>query len=110
MTTDTNLRCGFDTPRLSDSDIAQALQQDLPGWQFDSDESALLRRWQTKGFAKAVYLSNLAVFLADQSGHHPDMRLGWGYFEIRFTTHDAGGVTAVDVNCAKRFDEILSKS
>ena len=110
MSTSTMPRCGIDTPRLSPEEIATTLQHALPSWQFDADGNTLLRRVEVKGFAKAVYLTNFATFLADQSGHHPDIRLGWGYFEIRFTTHDAGGVTAVDVNCAKRFDEILFKS
>lgn len=96
-------------PCLSDDALAKALQGTLANWTLDRTEgTALLRRVTVKGFAKAVYLTNLATFLADQSGHHPDLRLGWGYFEIRFTTHDAGGVTETDLACAHRFDALLA--
>lgn len=103
----TPVRCGTGAPRLTVEEINTHLQDDLPEWRFDGVENVLIRRVEMKGFAKPIYLTNLATFLADQSGHHPDLRLGWGYFEIRFTTHDAGGVTAVDLACAQRFDAVL---
>ncbi|MBT8154174.1 4a-hydroxytetrahydrobiopterin dehydratase [Epibacterium ulvae] len=107
MTATPTLRCGADTPRLTTAEIDTHLRESLPEWVFLDGENALMRRVETKGFAKPVYLTNLATFLADQSGHHPDLRLGWGYFEIRYTTHDAGGITAVDIACAQRFDAVL---
>lgn len=70
--------------------------------------TALVRRLEFKGFAKAVYHANIAAYLGDAEGHHPDIRFGWGYCEVEFTTHDAAGLTENDFICAAKFDRLLS--
>jgi 4a-hydroxytetrahydrobiopterin dehydratase len=91
---------------LTRDEIAQALEA-LPEWHLSDGGTALTRVLTFKGFAKATYAANLAIWLADQSGHHPDIRLGWGYCHVSFTTHDIDGLSALDVDCAKRFDALL---
>ena len=39
---------------------------------------------------------------------HPDVRFGWGYCEVAFTTHAAGGITRNDLICAARLDALLA--
>jgi 4a-hydroxytetrahydrobiopterin dehydratase len=82
---------------------AQGMARDLHAdWQVAS--GTLKRRLEFKGFAKAVLHANLAAFVGDKQGHHPDIAFGWGYCEIVFTTHEAGGLTENDFICAARFD------
>ena len=86
---------------------ASALMEGLnKGWV--NSGTALVRRLEFKGFAKAVYHANLAAYLGDAEGHHPDIRFGWGYCEVEFTTHDAGGLTENDFICAAKFDRLLA--
>lgn len=73
-----------------------------------SGGGALKRRLTFKGFAKAVYTANLAAFLADREGHHPDISFGWGYCDILYTTHDIGGLSENDFICAAKFDRLLA--
>ncbi len=89
---------------------AEALMAQLdPEWELDmSGGGVLTRRMAFKGFAKAVYTANLAVFLADREGHHPDIRFGWGYCDIQYTTHDIGGLSENDFICAAKFDRLLA--
>jgi len=70
--------------------------------------TSLTRRLEFKGYAKAVYHANLAAWLADQQGHHPDVAFGWGYCEITFTTHDIGGLSENDFICAAKLDRLLA--
>ena len=76
-------------------------------WALGENAGSLTRRLEFKGFAKAVYHANLAAFLADQEGHHPDVAFGWGYCEVTFTTHEADGLTDNDFICAAKFDRML---
>ena len=62
---------------------------------------------EVKGFARAVQLANVAAWLGERQGHHPDVRFGWGYCEVAFTTHAAGGPTRNDLICAARLDALL---
>ena len=105
---ETALRCGPETPVLTAAALQDAVKTRLPDWQISDDGLSIARRLTFKGFAKPVYHCNLASFLADKSGHHPDLNLGWGYFEIRYTTHDAGGVTELDLRCAEAFETTLA--
>lgn len=88
------------------SDMMDQLHED---WVLADSGAALVRRLEFKGFAKAVYHANLAAFLGDQEGHHPDIRFGWGYCEVEFTTHDAGGLSQNDFICAAKFDRMVAK-
>lgn len=98
-------KCDADTPLLSGAALSDAMRE-LPEWQVTDDGKSIRRRVTVKGFAKAVHLANLAAFLADRAGHHPDVSFGWGYCELRFTTHAAGGLTEADVICAAKFDAV----
>ncbi len=92
-------------------DAAKEFHAGLHGdWNMDADVTRLVRRLEFKGFAKAVYHANLAAWLADQEGHHPDVAFGWGYCEIIFTTHEAGGLTKNDFICAAKFDGLVGKA
>jgi 4a-hydroxytetrahydrobiopterin dehydratase len=72
------------------------------------DGRAITRRFDFKGFAKAVEMANLAAWLGNRHNHHPDVAFGWGYCQVSFTTHDAGGLTDADFACAAHLDALLS--
>ncbi|WP_380058572.1 4a-hydroxytetrahydrobiopterin dehydratase [Falsihalocynthiibacter sp. SS001] len=91
------------------TDVARdMLAQLADGWEFSSDGNSLRRKYSFKGYAKPVYIANAAAFLADQQGHHPDVRFGWGYCEIEFTTHAIGGLSENDFICAAKLDQITA--
>ncbi|HAT87289.1 MAG TPA: 4a-hydroxytetrahydrobiopterin dehydratase [Rhizobiales bacterium] len=84
---------------------AQALLNHLhEDWHLGEDGLSIMREVKVKGFAKAVYLANLAAFRADQDGHHPDIQFGWGYCRILYTTHAIDGLSENDFICARRLD------
>ncbi|MDQ1900326.1 4a-hydroxytetrahydrobiopterin dehydratase [Paracoccus sp. WLY502] len=92
---------------MEQDDITARLSR-LNGWTLSSDGRAITRRFDFKGFAKAVEMANLAAWLGNKQGHHPDVAFGWGYCQVSFTTHDAGGLTEADFACAARLDELVA--
>lgn len=100
--------CSADTPTL-DRDAAKAALSDLHAdWTLPDDGTKITRRLGVKGFAKAVYLANLAAWMADRHGHHTDVAFGWGYCALSDTTQEAGGLTEVDLTCARDFDGLVA--
>lgn len=89
-------------------EAARAAMADLDGWTLSQDGTTIRKRWTFKGFAKAVEMANLAAWLGNKQGHHPDVTFGWGYCEIAWTTHEAGGLTENDLICAARLDALLA--
>ncbi|RMC37743.1 4a-hydroxytetrahydrobiopterin dehydratase [Paracoccus alkanivorans] len=89
-------------------DEARNMVAQLDGWNLSDDGSTIRRRFEFKGFAKAVEMANLGAWLGNKQGHHPDIRFGWGYCEIAFTTHEAGGLTENDFICAARLNALVA--
>ena len=80
----------------------------LDGWTLSPDGRAITRRFAFKGFARAVEMANLAAWLGNRRNHHPDVAFGWGYCQVSFTTHEAGGLTDADFAAAAHLDALLS--
>jgi 4a-hydroxytetrahydrobiopterin dehydratase len=51
---------------------------------------------------------NAIAGVARRHDHHPDMKVGYDYCEVLFTTHDAGGLTELDATCARAAQELAS--
>jgi 4a-hydroxytetrahydrobiopterin dehydratase len=79
------------------------------GWEV-VEERRLRRTWRFDDFAGALAFVVEVGALAEALGHHPDVQLGWGRATIEWTTHDTGGLTARDLEAARRTDEIRVRS
>ncbi|HUY55205.1 MAG TPA: 4a-hydroxytetrahydrobiopterin dehydratase [Candidatus Nanopelagicaceae bacterium] len=100
--------CHGRTPQLAAAEAAELLAELDSAWQ--SSEGTLRRRFQRADFAAAFALGTGIALLAEREGHHPDLRLGWGYLEVELTTHAAGGLTRNDFVMAAKIDRIDSGS
>ena len=89
-------------------EAAREMMGQLDGWTLSDDGRIIRRRFTFKGFFKAVEMANLAAWLGNKQGHHPDIVFGWGYCEVAFTTHEAGGLTENDFICAARLDALVA--
>ena len=69
-------------------------------------DGCLHAAFRTKDFASALELVNRVGEVAEQMNHHPDVRLGYGTVSFTLTSHDAGGVTARDLELAARVQQI----
>jgi len=100
--------CQGGVPPL-DREASTALMRDLHAdWGLDAAALVLTRRVEFKGFAKAVQMANLAAWLGDKQGHHPDVAFGWGYCAISYTTHEIGGLSENDFICAAKLDALIA--
>lgn len=77
---------------------------DLPGWQYDG-------RFISKNFVFADFTAAFAfmvrvAFIAESMGHHPDWSNVYRSVKIQLRTHDADGITALDMEMAKRIETL----
>ncbi|MFL6467869.1 MAG: 4a-hydroxytetrahydrobiopterin dehydratase [Pyrinomonadaceae bacterium] len=87
--------------KLSENEVTGRLES-LVGWRFEDNQ--IKTRREFPNFAAALDFVNKVGALAEEADHHPDITFGWGYAEIALTTHDRGGVTAVDIALAEKID------
>jgi 4a-hydroxytetrahydrobiopterin dehydratase len=78
-----------------------------PGWeriQPPSGPDALAKRYTLGDFASALSFAVRVGCLAEKRDHHPDLELGWGRARVVWSTHDAGGITQLDLDLAEATD------
>ncbi len=84
---------------LSDDEIDTQLA-DLPGWERRGD--AIVASVEAPDFPSAIAIVTEVADAAEQMNHHPDIDIRWRTTHWLLTTHDAGGVTQLDVELAHR--------
>ena len=87
--------------RLDDADLATGLAA-LPKWWRDGD--AIRRSIELPSFADAIALVTRIGFAAEAADHHPDLDVRWRTVHVALTTHDAGGLTRLDLDLASAID------
>ncbi|MGC5614966.1 4a-hydroxytetrahydrobiopterin dehydratase [Georgenia sp. Z1491] len=85
---------------------AQIQDADLQDWRHLW--RALYTRFDTGSFARGLSLVAAIGEAAEAAGHHPDITLTYPSVAIRLTSHDSGGVTAKDVDLARRISTIAA--
>ncbi|HET7902616.1 MAG TPA: 4a-hydroxytetrahydrobiopterin dehydratase [Candidatus Nanopelagicales bacterium] len=92
--------------RLDAEEVARQLEA-LPGWTGDVD--LLTRSMSFPGFPDAIRAVTEIAEVAEEMDHHPDIDIRWRTLRISLSTHDAGGVTQLDIEQAHRIDEIAAQ-
>lgn len=72
-------------------------------------DQALHAEIKTRDFAEALALVNEIGRLAETANHHPDLAFGWGYLNIRLTSHDRGRVTDRDRRLAEAIGRMVAE-
>jgi 4a-hydroxytetrahydrobiopterin dehydratase len=91
-------------PRLSPEDVSAALAR-LPAWSGDAD--GIERTVQLSSFREAVDTVVAIADVAEEMDHHPDVDLRWRTLHLTLVSHSEGGVSALDLELARRIDELL---
>lgn len=91
--------------RLSDTEIATRLAS-LPGWSVA--DGKLRREFRFRDFSEAFGFMARAALVAEKMDHHPDWSNVWNRVTVELSTHDAGGITALDFELAAAMDRITS--
>jgi len=87
------------TQKLSDTDIHEALAT-LDGWTFDAARPAIQKEFKFADFKQAFGFMTKAALLAEEICHHPEWFNVYNRVNVVLTTHDADGVTALDIKTA----------
>jgi 4a-hydroxytetrahydrobiopterin dehydratase len=92
-------------PTKLDATVVDAWLSQHPGWE-RAGAGALAKRFAFPDFATALAFTVRVGCLAEKNDHHPDVELGWGRARVLWSTHDAGGVTQLDLDSAATTDKL----
>jgi 4a-hydroxytetrahydrobiopterin dehydratase len=94
--------------RLSAEALKSALKG-LPGWSEVTGREAITRTFTFKDFNEAFGFMTRAALVAEKQDHHPEWRNVYKTVEVVLATHDAGGVTALDIELATAMNAIAGQ-
>ena len=83
---------------------------ELQGWQLAGDGSdvAIEKTFRFADYHETMAFVNAVAFIAHAQDHHPDLSVHYNRCVVRFSTHDVGGISATDIDCATRVDALLA--
>ena len=91
--------------KLAGADRTSALGK-LTGWTELQGRDAITRKFVFKDFNEAFGFMARAALVAEKMDHHPEWFNVYKTVEVTLSTHDAGGVTDLDIKLAQAMDKI----
>ena len=94
---------------LSATAIVSALAK-LEGWQLTGDGAtvAIEKTYRFANYYETISFVNALAFIANAHDHHPDLSVHYNRCAVRFNTHDVGGISTTDFECAAKVDALLA--
>jgi len=92
-------------PRKLEASIVDAWLGAHPGWERDGE--GIARAYAFPDFSAALGFVVRVGLASEKRDHHPDVALSWGKARVLWTTHDAGGLTELDLDLAAASDAIF---
>jgi len=89
-------------------DARKAALARLNGWTEVSGRDAITRKFTFKNFREAFAFMTKVAEVAEEMDHHPEWFNVYMTVEVTLATHDAGGVTALDVKLAEAMDKLAA--
>ena len=100
--------CDGSIPSFELEEIHKYLKK-VDGWQVKNDNEKkyyLIKDFKFKNFLESQNFVNKVGELAEQEGHHPDIKFGWGYCNIKIFTHAIQGLAESDFILAAKIDRL----
>lgn len=88
------------------ADEIQAGLDELEGWSLDDEK--LYREFRFENFIIAFGFMSSAAIEAEKMNHHPEWFNVYSKVRVHLITHDAGGITELDFQLAKKMNALAS--
>jgi len=86
-------------------------QKKVDGWDIIKNKEQiyyLKKIFNFTNFINSQKFVNEVGKISEEEGHHPDISFGWGYAEIRITTHAINGLSENDFILAAKINQITN--
>jgi 4a-hydroxytetrahydrobiopterin dehydratase len=80
----------------------------LGGWSETKDRDAISKKFVFADFNQAFGFMTRAALVAEKMDHHPEWFNVYKTVEVTLSTHDAGGLTELDIKLAEAMDKLAA--
>ena len=89
--------------KLSKTEVTNKLKK-LSGWKLVKGRNAITKTFKFKNFTEAFgWMTSMALY-AEKKDHHPEWFNVYSTVQVTLSTHDAGGVTNLDLDMAREMN------
>ena len=74
----------------------------------DGPSVAIEKTFNFSNYFETMAFVNAVAFIAHTQDHHPDMSVHYNRCLVRFNTHDVGGISSSDFDCATQVDALVA--
>ena len=92
-------------PYLLDSEEIEELAVKLPGWKIST--KYIEKKFSFNSFIEAFSFMTQVALLCEKYNHHPNWDNVYSYVNIKFTTHDLGGISNLDQILASEINKLI---
>jgi 4a-hydroxytetrahydrobiopterin dehydratase len=78
-------------------------------WSDVKDRDAITRKFTFKDFREAFAFMTAVAEIAENMNHHPEWLNIYKTVEVTLSTHDAGGLTELDIKLAEAMDKLAAR-
>ncbi len=93
-------------PKLLDAQARTAALASLAGWSLVPGRDAITKSFRFADFNAAFGFMTRVALIAEKMDHHPEWSNVWNKVDVTLATHDAGGLTALDLALAAAMNKI----
>lgn len=88
---------------------AQEQLATLSGWELagSATNPVIRKTYRFANFYETMAFVNAVALIAHQQDHHPDLEVGYNRCQVSLNTHDVGGISETDIDCARRIEALL---
>ena len=86
-------------------------QKKVDSWDILKNEKNIFyiyKKYEFRNFVESQIFINKVGEISENEGHHPDISFGWGYAEIKITTHAIEGLSENDFILAAKIDQLTN--
>jgi 4a-hydroxytetrahydrobiopterin dehydratase len=96
-------------PTALEGDARREAIKGLDGWRECEGRNAIAKTFTFKNFNQAFGFMTRTALLAEKMDHHPEWFNVYKTVEATLATHDAGGVTELDVRLARAMNRFAGE-
>ena len=86
-------------------------QKKVDGWDVIKNDNKIFylnKKFKFNNFLESQNFIDKVGKISENEGHNPDITFGWGYAEIKITTHAIEGLSENDFILAAKIDQLVN--
>lgn len=96
-------------PTLLTEEQLNTLLKEIPQWRVHKNKKVIFRDFKFKDYNQTILFINAISNIINYENHHPEIRFGYNFCTVHYSTHSAKGITIFDLICAAKIEHLLSK-